>query len=87
MPSARNRTGHRTARNSVGNFILARSGAHTVYEGDWSPRRIVLLKFPSIADFDSFYYGAAYQGIKAIRDECSSARLVTVEGYRSSATT
>jgi len=42
----------------------------------------VLLVFPSIADFDGFYCGAAYQGIKAIRDECSSARLVTVEGVQ-----
>jgi len=82
MPSARNRAGHRAASNPVGNFILARGGAHKVYEGDWSTRRIVLLVFPSIADFDGFYCGAAYQGIKAIRDECSSARLVTVEGVQ-----
>lgn len=25
---------------------LARGGAHKVYEGDWEPRRIVLLEFP-----------------------------------------
>jgi len=59
---------------------LARGGGHAVYEGDWSPRRVVLLEFPSLAAFETSCNGAAYQGIKAIRDECSSARLVTVEG-------
>lgn len=51
-----------------------------MYEGDWSPRRIVLLEFPSVAAWESFYNGPTYQGLKAIRDECSSARLVSVEG-------
>ena len=64
----------------AGARYLARGGAHKIYEGDWTPRRIVLLEFPSIAAWESFYYGTAYQGVKSIRDECSSARLVSVEG-------
>jgi len=64
----------------AGARYLARGGAHKVYEGDWSPRRIVLLEFPSVAAWESFYYGPVYQGLKAIRDECSTARLVGVEG-------
>lgn len=68
------------ALDEAGARYLARGGAHKVYEGDWSPRRIVLLEFPSVAAWESFYYGPVYQGVKAIRDECSSARLVSVEG-------
>jgi uncharacterized protein (DUF1330 family) len=68
------------ALDAAGARYLARGGAHKVYEGDWSPRRIVLLEFPSIAAWESFYYGPVYQGIKSIRDDCSSARLVSVEG-------
>ena len=64
----------------AGARYLARGGAHKVYEGDWSPRRIVLLEFPSVAAWESFYYGPVYQGLKSIRDGCSSARLVAVEG-------
>ena len=64
----------------AGARYLARGGAHKVYEGDWSPRRIVLLEFPSVAAWESFYNGPVYQGLKSIRDECSSARLVGVEG-------
>ncbi len=64
----------------AGARYLARGGAHRVYEGDWQPRRIVILEFPSIAAWEAFYYGPVYQGLKAIRDECSSARLLSVEG-------
>jgi uncharacterized protein (DUF1330 family) len=40
-----------------------------------------LLEVPSGAAWESFYYGPVYQGLKSIRDECSSARLVSVEGF------
>ena len=45
-----------------------------------TPRRIVLTEFPSVAAWEAFYNGPDYQGLKAIRDEVSSARLVSVEG-------
>jgi uncharacterized protein (DUF1330 family) len=65
---------------AVGVGYLARSGAHKVHKGDWSPRRIVILEFPSEAVWEAFYHGPVYQGLKHVRDECSSARLVSVEG-------
>ena len=68
------------ALQAAGARYLARGGAHKVHEGDWAPRRIVLLEFPSVAAWESFYNGSTYQGLKGIRDECSSARLVCVEG-------
>ncbi len=72
--------GVKPALEAAGAKYLARGGAHKVYEGDWEPRRIVILEFPSVAAWEQFYTGATYQGLKAIRDECSSARLVSVEG-------
>ena len=68
------------ALDEAGAKYLVRRGAHKVYEGEWTPRRIVLLEFPSVAAWETFYYGPIYQGLKSIRDECSSARLVSVEG-------
>lgn len=65
---------------AAGARYLARGGPHKVYEGDWEPRRIVLLEFPSIAAWEDFYNSATYREYKAIRDACSSARLVGVEG-------
>jgi len=73
-------TGVKPALEKAGAKYLARGGAHKVYEGDWEPRRIVLLEFSSVAAWESFYNGATYQGLKGIRDACSSARLVSVEG-------
>ena len=73
-------SGVKPAIEQAGAKYLARGGAHKVHEGDWSPRRIVLLEFPSMESWENFYNGATYQGLKRIRDECSSARLVSVVG-------
>jgi uncharacterized protein (DUF1330 family) len=73
-------TGVKPALEAAGAPYLARGGAHKVHEGDWQPRRIVLLEFPSLAAWEEFYHGPTYQGLKSIRDECSSARLVSVVG-------
>ncbi len=72
--------GVKPALEAAGGRYLARGGDHKVYEGDWRPRRIVILEFPSTQAFEDFYYGPIYQDLKAIRDECSSARLVSVVG-------
>lgn len=73
-------TAVKPALQDAGARYLARGGAHRVHEGDWTPRRIVILEFPSVAAWDAFYQGPVYQGLKSLRDECSSARLVSVEG-------
>ena len=72
--------GVKPAIDAAGARYLARGGEHKVYEGDWQPRRIVLLEFPSIEAWEEFNSGPVYQGLKGIRDECSSARLVSVAG-------
>lgn len=72
--------GVKPAIEAAGGKYLARGGPHKVYEGDWQPRRIVLFEFPSVPAFESFYNGPVYQGLKPVRDACSSARLVSVEG-------
>jgi uncharacterized protein (DUF1330 family) len=59
---------------------LARGGEHRVYEGDYQPHRLVLFEFPSMQAWESFYASDEYRDLKAIRNECSSARLVAVEG-------
>ena len=68
------------ALEAAGARYLARGGPHKIYEGDWTPRRIVILEFPSVAAWEAFYNGDTYRGLKSIRDACSSARLVSVEG-------
>ena len=72
--------GVKPAIEAAGGKYLARGGRHKVYEGDWEPRRIVLFEFPDVAAFEAFYNGQAYRELRPIRDACSSARLVSVEG-------
>ena len=72
--------GVKPALEAAGARYLARGGPHKIYEGDWTPRRIVILEFPSVAAWEDFYNGHTYRGLKSIRDACSSARLVSVEG-------
>ena len=38
----------------AGAKYLTRGGEHRVYEGDWKPRRIVILEFPSINAWSNF---------------------------------
>ena len=72
--------GVKPALEEAGGKYLARAGEHRVYEGDWLPRRIVILEFTDLAAFERFYHGPVYQGLKSIRDACSRARLVAVQG-------
>jgi len=64
----------------AGARYLVRGGRFKVYEGDWLPRRLVVIEFPSFTAAETFYYGPVYQGLKAIREACSSGRLVGVDG-------
>jgi uncharacterized protein (DUF1330 family) len=70
------------ALEAAGARYLSRGGAHKVHEGDWTPRRIVLLELPSVAVFEEFNFGDVYQKLKSIRDESSSASLVSLEGLQ-----
>jgi uncharacterized protein (DUF1330 family) len=75
--------GVKPAIEAAGGRYLVRGGQHKVYEGDWEPRRIVLFEFPDVATFESFYNGETYKSLRPLRDACSSARLVSVEGLPS----
>jgi uncharacterized protein (DUF1330 family) len=63
-----------------GGRYLVRGGTHRVIEGDWNPTRLVLFEFPSEEAMQSFYESPVYRGLKAMRESCSRANLVTVEG-------
>ena len=70
---------------AAGGRYLVRGGTHMVLEGDWKPTRLVIFEFPSLAAAQSFYMSPAYQTLKALRMEASSANIVGVEGVVESA--
>lgn len=65
---------------AAGARYLARGGLFHVYEGDYQPRRLVVLEFPSLEAVDDFYESEAYQALEAQRRACSSARIIAVDG-------
>ena len=70
----------RPALEAAGGRYLVRGGEFTVYEGSWTPSRLVVLEFPSREAWEAFYFGPAYAEIKNVRDEVSTGRMVGVEG-------
>lgn len=65
---------------AAGARYLARGGEFRVLEGDYQPKRLILVEFPSLASMESFYASASYQALEAQRRACSSANILGVKG-------
>jgi uncharacterized protein (DUF1330 family) len=52
-----------------------------VLEGDWHPKRLVLLEFPSAAQARTWWESPEYAPARAIRKAtCSRSELVIIDG-------
>ena len=66
---------------AFGGEYIARGGALDVVQDElWSPTRIVLLKFPSMAKAKAFIESPEYAPVKKMRMDNSTGTLVIVEG-------
>jgi uncharacterized protein (DUF1330 family) len=65
---------------AFGGRYLVRGGALKVLEGAWSPKRCVILEFPSMAQLKAWYDSPAYVPLRAIRERSTKSNLVMVEG-------
>lgn len=63
-----------------GGRFIARGGQCDVLEGSWSPKRLVILEFPSAARAREWWESGEYAPAKALRQATSSGDLVVVEG-------
>ena len=68
-----------TVRQYGGRF-LARGGASEVMEGDWKPRRLVILEFPSVEKAKAWAGSAEYSPARKVRQQASQSNIVVVEG-------
>lgn len=66
--------------SAFGGRYLARGGAVTRLEGDWTPGRFVILEFPSAARAKEWWDSDLYRPIKALRQASASSRMILVEG-------
>jgi uncharacterized protein (DUF1330 family) len=63
-----------------GGRYIARGGAVEVLEGDWAPKRLVILEFPTMERARAWWTCAEYAGAKALRNATSHSQLVITEG-------
>jgi uncharacterized protein (DUF1330 family) len=65
---------------AYGGRYIARGGATEVLEGTWSPKRCVLLEFPSMAQLKAWWASPEYRPLRAIRERTARSNLVVTEG-------
>ena len=66
--------------SKYGGTYLARGGAVEVLEGDWTPRVIILVEFPSTDRAREWYSSPEYQAALEYRADALSRNLVLIDG-------
>ena len=62
-----------------GRFVV-RGGRVESLEGGWSPKRMVVLEFPSLEQARKWYRSPEYAPLIALRQRASRGKLILVEG-------
>jgi uncharacterized protein (DUF1330 family) len=65
---------------AYGGKYLIRGGATETVEGDWQPKRLVLLEFPTMERLRAFYDAPEYAPLKDLRLRSSRSTVVICEG-------
>ena len=63
-----------------GGKYLARAGRTEKLEGDWLPRRLVILEFESIEQARTWLDSPDYAPVKKLRHQSASTNMVVIEG-------
>jgi len=65
---------------AYGGKPLARGGAVEVKEGDWQPKRLVLLEFNTMEQAKRWWNSPEYQEAKKLRHRAAGASVIFFEG-------
>jgi uncharacterized protein (DUF1330 family) len=68
------------AISAHGGRYLVRGGKSEVLDGDWTPRRLVVLEFDTFEHAKAWRSSPEYAAAKRVREECARANMVVVEG-------
>jgi len=63
-----------------GGRYIVRGGAVEAVEGNWKPRHMVIVEFPSMDRAREWYRSEDYAEALTVRDRALSRRLIFVEG-------
>jgi uncharacterized protein (DUF1330 family) len=76
---ARYRSANPEIVRRFGGRYLAVGGPMQVLEGNWLPRRVIIIEFPDMAALQAFYESAEYAAIRPVRWQSADSRLVAFE--------
>jgi uncharacterized protein (DUF1330 family) len=63
-----------------GGRFIARGGATHTLEGTWSPKRMVILEFPSVERAQAWLESPEYATARALRQASSRSNIIVIEG-------
>jgi uncharacterized protein (DUF1330 family) len=69
-----------TSIAAYGGRFLARGGRTEKLEGEWTPKRLVILEFESLDRAKQWLDSPEYAPAKAIRHRTASTNMVVIEG-------
>ena len=65
---------------AYGGRYLVRGGTTTVLEGEWAPRRVVVLEFPNAERARAWWESPEYAAAKALRQSCADTQMLLIDG-------
>jgi uncharacterized protein (DUF1330 family) len=65
---------------AFGGRFLVRGGACETLEGGWSPERIVIIEFPTVAAAKAWWGSPEYDRPREMRQRAGKTRMIVVEG-------
>ena len=65
---------------AYGGRFLVRGGKVETLEGDWSPKRFVMVEFPSAEQAKAWWASEEYAEAKALRQATARTQMIVVEG-------
>lgn len=68
-----------TVRSRGGKYLV-RGGAVETLEGEWQPKRMVVLEFESVAAARAWWECEEYREPKKLRQQSASTRMILLEG-------
>lgn len=66
--------------HQFGGIYLARGGFTETLEGDWQPKRLVILQFPDLQSARDWWSSSEYARVKAQRQKAAITQMVLTEG-------
>ena len=65
---------------AYGGKYLVRGAQGEVFEGSWTPKRLVVLEFESLERVKEWYNSTEYADLKKLRQSASKSRIIFAQG-------